>query len=118
MDEVWARIGLVVAALAIAGLVIAFQRRRQRIPERDLVASQLTPGLHFFASRGCSTCEGAREKIVSTVGENGYVEHVWEEDPGVFSELGVDAVPAVLVVREGGRARLYPGRPDKALANR
>lgn len=118
MDEIWARIGLVLGALAIAGAIVAIQRRRGRIPERDIVAPQLAPGLHFFSSRGCSTCEGARERIVAVVGETGFTEHVWEEDADIFSELGVDVVPASLVVREGGYGRLYPGRPDRALANR
>lgn len=118
MDEIWARIGLVLGALAIAGIVVAVQRRRSRIPEREIVAPQLDPGLHFFSSRACSTCEGARERIVAAVGETGFSEHVWEEDPEVFSELGIDAVPASLVVREGGRGRLYPGNPERALANR
>lgn len=118
MDEIWARIGLVLGALAIAGFIVAVQRRRRRVPERDVVAPQLTPGLHFFSSRGCATCAGAREKMVSAVGIDGFTEHVWEEDPGVFSDLGIDAVPAVLVIREGGQGRLYPGRPDRALAKR
>jgi hypothetical protein len=56
--------------------------------------------------------------MVSAVGIDGFTEHVWEEDPGVFSDLGIDAVPAVLVIREGGQGRLYPGRPDRALAKR
>lgn len=118
MDEIWARVGLVLGALAIAGIVVAIQRRGRRVPERDIEAPRLDPGLHFFSSRGCSTCDGARQKIINAVGESGFTEYVWEEDPGVFGELGIDAVPAVLVVREPGKGRLYPGRPDKALADR
>lgn len=56
--------------------------------------------------------------MVAALGETGFTEYVWEDDPGVFSELGIDAVPAVLVVGEDGRGRLYPGQPDRALDNR
>jgi hypothetical protein len=34
----------------------------------------------------------------------------------VFKDLGVDAVPATLIVGESGSSTLYPGRPDFALA--
>jgi hypothetical protein len=118
MDELWTRIGLVVTILAFAGLIVLMQRRRHRVPDRDIEAPRLDPGLYLFSSITCSTCEVAREKLIAGTGEEGFHEYVWERDPEVFTELGIDAVPAVLVMREGGRGRLYPGRVDKALANR
>jgi hypothetical protein len=50
------------------------------------------------------------------LGQEGYTELRWEEEPSKFGEVGVDAVPAVLLVRDSGRARLFPGQPERALS--
>lgn len=69
--------------------------------------------MYLFTSTACPTCITAREKLAGKV--DVFEEVVWEEQPGVFSELGVDAVPAVLVVGDGGAGRLFPGQPDRVL---
>lgn len=116
MDEIWARVGLVLGALAAAAAVIAIQRFRARRPVRTVETTDIEPGVYFFSSAACPTCEQAREKLDARLGRHGYTEYPWESHPGIFDALGVDAVPAVLVADEGGRGRLYPGQPDRALA--
>jgi hypothetical protein len=39
----------------------------------------------------------------------------WEREPEQFEALGIEAVPAVLVVDESGNGRLYPGQPPRTL---
>jgi len=74
------------------------------------------PGVYFFSSSTCHTCEQARDKLDARLGQDGYTEYAWEDEPGPFGDFDVDAVPAVVILEEGGRGRLYPGQPDKALA--
>lgn len=118
MDDLWTRIGLVVTFLAFAGLIVLIRRGRLRIRDRDVEAPGLDPGLYLFSSITCSTCETAREKLIARTGDEGFDEYVWERDPEIFAALGIEAVPAVVVMREEGRGRLYPGSVEKALANR
>ena len=116
MDEVWARVGVVSVALALAVLAAFWQRRRRRSPIRDVPSGDLSPGVYFFSSETCSTCARARDQLDRALGQTAYTEVRWEERPGRFSELGVDAVPAVLIVKIPGKGRLFPGQPDQALA--
>ncbi len=116
MDEVWARVGLVIGALAVAACVILIQRWRTRRPVRTVEVADAAPGVYFFSSSTCATCEQAREKLDARLGEDAYTEYAWENDPGPFADFDVDAVPSVVVLEEGGRGRLYPGQPDKALS--
>lgn len=116
MDEVWARVGLVVGALAVAACVILIQRWRVRRPIRAVEVADKPPGVYFFSSSTCPTCEQARDKLDARLGEDGYTEYAWENDPGPFGNFDVDAVPTVVILEEGGRGRLYPGQPDKALS--
>lgn len=118
MDEILARVGLVGGALVVAGAVALILRRRSRAPELDRDVPGFAAGLYLFSSTTCSTCESARNKLTAALGEHGFTEFVWEEEPQVFSDLEIAAVPAVLVVAEAGRGRLYPGQPDEALAAR
>lgn len=118
MDETWARVGFLLAVLAIAGVIVLLQRQRLRPGERALDAPDLVPGLYLFSSSTCSTCERARTRLREALGHSGFEEFSWETDSEVFIDLGIDSVPAVLVVDHGGRARLYPGDVEKALANR
>lgn len=115
MNEVWARAALVLGVLLVAG-VISLLQRRQRRPMRDIEAIGLPAGVYFFSSASCSTCTGAREKLQARLGDSGFTEFAWEESPGRFADLDVDAVPAVAIVDEHGRGRLYPGQPERALA--
>lgn len=114
MDEIWVRVGLVAAALLLAGLIALGQRRR-RNPIRDVFPVSLEPGVYFFSAATCPTCSRARERLDQELGEGAYVEFAWEDYPGIFAELEVDAVPAVVIVSAPGRARLFPGAPDRAL---
>jgi len=118
MDEIWTRVGLVVGALVVAAGVASVQRWRAGGGARALSTQRLSPGIYYFSSASCAGCESARRKLDATLGEGGYKEMAWEREPGLFDELGIDSVPAVLVVGEGGRGRLYPGQPHRVLARR
>lgn len=115
MDDVWVRVGIVAAALAAAAVIALWQRARVRRPVRQVVSGDLEPGVYLFSSESCPTCGLARDDLDRALGQ-AYVEVRWEEQPETFSHLGVDAVPAVLIVKTPGLGRLFPGRPDKALA--
>jgi MYXO-CTERM domain-containing protein len=116
MDDVWARVGLVSVALGLAVLAAFWQRRRRRSPIREVPSGDLSPGVYFFSSETCSTCARARDQLDRVLGQAAYTEVRWEDRPGPFNEFGVDAVPAVLIVRTPGKGRLFPGQPDQALA--
>jgi hypothetical protein len=115
MDEVWGRLGLVAGALLLAGVTTMILRRGKTGSTRQVPATGLAAGTYLFSSTACPTCRSARDKLVDRVGEAGFEEFVWEQDPGLFSDLGVEAVPAVLVVGDHGSGMLYPGQPDRAL---
>jgi hypothetical protein len=53
---------------------------------------------------------------VLALGRDGYAEIAWEAEPGPFENLPIDTVPAVMIVDDRGRGRLYTGQPDKVLA--
>lgn len=115
MDEIWIRLSLIAGALLIAGMATMLLRRRAGAHRRQIPNTGLAVGIYLFSSSPCLTCRTAREKLKDRVGETGFEEFVWEQEPGLFSELGVDVVPAVLVVEENGSGKLYPGQPDRAL---
>lgn len=114
MDDLWARVGLVVGALVVAGIAVGVQRVRARQVE-TIAHTGLQRGVYLFSSSGCATCRQARERLHATLGASGYVEFSWEEDPEQFHQVGVDAVPSVLLVGQDGGGRLYPGQPERAL---
>ena len=115
MDDVWVRAGLVIGALALAVAIGLWQRRAVRGPERVISETRLDPGLYLFTSQACPTCAAARSTLEESVGLDGFSEFVWEAEPGRFAALGISAVPAVLLVAEGGDGRLYPGQPRAVL---
>lgn len=115
MDEVWARAALVVGALAVAGVVVVVQRLQARPSVRTIRATGLAPGVYLFTSATCAGCVQARQTLQAGLGEDGFGEFAWEEGSGVFDELSIEAVPAVLVVETGGRGTIFPGQPDRAL---
>lgn len=115
MSEIWIRTGLVIGALAAAGIIALIQRRRAAAPVRSVKTKGLAPGVYFFSSATCSTCDQAREKLESSLGADGYTEFAWDLHPDMFTELGIDQVPAVVIVDDAGRGRLHLGQPDRAL---
>jgi hypothetical protein len=115
MDDVWARAGLITAVLGVAGVLVALLQRRSRRPVREVFSTSLAPGVYFFSSESCPSCDQARGKLDSSFGPDGYRELIWEHEPGPFTDLEVDAVPAVIVFQESGRGRLYPGQPERAI---
>jgi hypothetical protein len=115
MDEVWARAALVGGALAVAGVVVLVQRLRARPSPRTVAQTGLDPGVYLFTSASCSTCAQARQTLQTELGEDRFYEFAWEEGSETFDRLGIDAVPAVLVVESGGGGTIFPGQPDRAL---
>lgn len=115
MDEIWARGAVVAGALAVAGVVVAIQRWRDRRPMRNVGDTGLSPGVYLFTSAECESCLRARESLDSELGPAGYREIVWNHEADLFDSIGVDAVPTVLVVSQDGQGRLYPGQPDAVL---
>jgi len=116
MDDIWPRIGLIAVVLAVAASIALIQRRRALNPVKSLDAPGFDAGIYFFSSGTCATCDRARETLVLALGRDGYAEIAWEADPGPFENLQIDAVPAVMIVDDRGRGRLYAGQPDKVLA--
>jgi len=117
MDEFWLRLAIVAGALAVAATVSVWQRARVRRPVRDIASTGLEGGVYLLTSSSCPTCRAARSRVRSALGEDGFEEIEWEQDPGMFADLGVDAVPALLVVGESGDGRLHPGAGRAAIAS-
>jgi hypothetical protein len=118
MDELWSRAVLVLGLLGIAVLAAWWQRRSSQRPVRNIDASSLPAGIYLFSSSACHTCETARAMLETALGDDGYTEFAWEVEPDIFTTLGVEAVPATVVVDASGRGRLYPGQPDEVLHDR
>ena len=118
MDDVVARLALIGGALLVAAATTALIRRRTNRAPRRIDSTNLRAGIYFFSSTACPDCRSARRTLESTLGENGYAEFSWEENPGLFHDLGVDAVPATLVVNVDGTGTLWAGKPDAALVSR
>ena len=115
MSDVGLRLILIAGALAVAAIAVAVLKSRMTGRPRLLEASGLEPGVYLFTSADCPGCASARRKLVDGLGESGFVELSWEQEPGVFRRLGVDAVPATAVVARDGSATLWPGQPEDAL---
>jgi hypothetical protein len=114
MNEVWLRLAIVIGAVVVSLLIVAMLRRRPAVSgSRD--GGALGPGVYLFTSSTCADCVGARERLEDVLGSDGYLEIGWEDDPGLFTHLGIDAVPCTVVVGVDGSASLHPGMPDGAL---
>jgi hypothetical protein len=114
MNEVWLRLAIVIGAVAVSLLIVAMLRRRPAV-SANREGVPLHPGVYLFTSSTCADCVGARERLEDMLGSSGYIEIGWEDDPGLFTHLGIDAVPCTIVVGDDGAASLYPGMPDGAL---
>lgn len=115
MDEVGARVALVAGAMVVALLATVALRFRSSGRPRRIDIDGLDRGVYFFSSATCLDCAPARKALLDALGDGGFTEVSWEEDPGVLHDLGISAVPATLLVDEAGRGMLYPGMPDAAL---
>lgn len=49
------------------------------------------------------------------LGASGFIEIAWDDEPTLFTALGIDLVPCTLVVGDDGSASRYPGMPEQAL---
>ncbi len=105
-------IGAVLVGIAIS---LLFRRGSDQRPPIVVRQTRLGVGVYLFTSASCPDCEVARHTLLEAIGPTGYSELTWESDPEIFSELGVDAVPATLIVTHSDGSVLYPGRPDRAL---
>lgn len=113
MDELWTRIALIAAALLVAAIVVAVRRRAVYTAPRRLAVTRLPPGVYLFTSADCGDCRTARAKLDDRLGEEGYREIAWETSAEVFTGLGVEVVPATMVVAADGSGRLWRGQPDR-----
>ena len=116
MDEIWLRLGLIAGALAVALVVTLVLRARASAGPTRIEATGMAEGLYLFTSSSCGDCRSARKTMNETVGDAGFVEINWEEQPGIFHQIGVGAVPATMVVANDGSGTLYSGSPLRALA--
>jgi hypothetical protein len=113
MSEIWLRLGILVGGVLLALLVVLMLRRPARGIATDAIG--LDPGVYLFSSITCADCAPARSRLADDLGPTGFVEIRWEDEPGLFAELGVEAVPCTVIVSDTGVAARFPGMPDRAL---
>ena len=114
MSEVWLRLAIVVGAIALSLLIVVMTRRRRARSETS-DGRGLDPGVYLFTSATCADCVEVRARLADMLGSVGYVEIRWEDEPDLFTRLGIDAVPCTVVVGGDGSASFHPGMPDRAL---
>ncbi len=117
MDETLLRVGLVSGALSVAAMAALIQRARAKDLARHAEAGRLAPGIYLFTSRSCADCGPARTMLAERLGDAGFREFAWESHPEIFDDMGIDAVPATVVVDPRSRATVYPGLPTGALGD-
>lgn len=115
MGEVWIRLFVVAGALVTALVAVTLLRFRARRQPETVESAGLAPGIYLFTSSNCLECAPARRSLIEALGADGFAEVSWEDQSATFGELGVTAVPATLIVRGDGGAKLYPGQPTAAL---
>jgi hypothetical protein len=113
MNEVALRLAIVVGVVLLSAVIVVVMRRRPVISAMD--RGGLGPGVYLFTSSSCSDCAGARARLGEVLGSSAFIEISWEDDAGLFTQLGIDAVPCTVVVGDDGSALVYPGMPDRAL---
>jgi hypothetical protein len=114
MSDLSLRLSLIFGALVVALVVSLALRMAKRRPVL-IDPGTLGPGVYLFSSTSCLDCLPARSKLVERLGDQGFVELMWEREPDTFLELGIDAVPATVVVGADGAATLFAGMPVQAL---
>jgi hypothetical protein len=114
MSEAWIRLLVVVGGIAVAVLVAVVIRRPSR-RGRPLTGAGLRPGVYLFTSKTCADCLTARDRLVDSLGANGFTEIEWEASPALFARVGIDVVPCTVLVADDGSALRYPGMPDPAI---
>jgi len=116
MSDVEVRLIAVIGAVGVGMAVSLILRRRPaRLVGSELVQNRLGPGVYLFTSLSCPDCETVRAALLDRIGPAGFSELSWETDPEIFRELGVDAVPATLIVTATEGSTLYPGAPSRAM---
>lgn len=115
MSEIEVRLIAVIGAIGVGIAVsLILGRRPARRSPSELEQNRLGPGVYLFTSASCPDCETVRDALLESIGPAGFYELNWETDPEIFRELGVDAVPATLVVTATEGSTLYPGAPSRA----
>ncbi len=116
MSDVWLRVGLIAVTFSAAIVTSRVIRRREKTRPIDAGPSSLAPGIYLFSSGNCLDCGPAREAVEqATGGPGGFTEIRWEDSPEAFRDLGIETVPATVLVSDNGLATVYPGRPRYAL---
>lgn len=113
MNEVGPRAAIVVGVVLLSLIIVVLMRRRPLVGALD--GGGLDPGVYLFTSSSCSDCAGARARLEEVLGISSFIEISWEDDPGIFTQLGIDAVPCTVVVGADGSASIQPGMPDHVL---
>lgn len=98
---------VVVALVAVLVAAIVLAARYLPVERSRTVSTTLEPGLYLLTSGSCDTCQHARSQL----NRSGilYEELVWQQHPGRFEEMGIDAVPSVVEVTESGKGRWWRG---------
>ncbi len=115
MSDVSTRLALILGAVAVTALITLALRTRQRSLESNIA---LSPGIYLFSSATCADCTVARDRLVEMLGEVGFVEFAWEEEPDLFAEMVIDVVPTTLVVRPDSTVERVAGDPSNLLRRR
>jgi len=106
-----------VAVLAVGGAWLARALAGPRHPPLTMGDVALPPGLVVFTATKCSRCREALAVARSTGVPLREVTH--ELEAGLFTALGVEAVPLTLVVdQRGDPRRLLAGVPGKRTLRR
>ncbi len=113
MNEIALRLALVVGVVLLSLIIVVVMRRRPVVSTLD--RGGLDPGIYLFTSSECSDCAGARARLGELLGSSSFIEISWEHDPELFRRLGIDAVPATLVVGDDGSASIHTGMPDRVV---
>ena len=115
MGDVEFRLLLVGLALVIAAAAVAIRLYVLRRPRRRMKATGLGPGIYLFTSKSCLDCAPVRERLAE---RTDFREIAWEDQPEVFERLGVEMVPATLVVEEDDSGWLWHGEPPEMISAR